>query len=183
MNFRNSLTVVSLIAALGPAGGCQNNAKSPDVKASIEHSLEQAGLPDVSVSQDRDKGVVTLSGRVASDTEKMQAESIARSQASGVVIANQIGVRPPGAGSTAKNIDSALDDAIGKNVKAELLEHRWDRDVRYDVKNGVVMLEGSVNSQTNRTYVEKVVSATPNVRQVVNEIEVKNQKATSSLGD
>ena len=34
---------------------------------------------DVSVSQDRDKGVVTLSGKVRSDDDKGRAESIAKS--------------------------------------------------------------------------------------------------------
>ena len=160
--------------------GCQTTSKSPDVKAPIEHSLQQAGFSDVSVSQDRDKGVVTLTGTVSSDDQKTRAETIARSLASGMVVANQIGVRPPGSESVAKNVDSALDDAIEKNVKAKLIERRWDKNIRYDVKNGVVTLKGSVNSQTRRSDVEKTVAGTPNVRQVVNEIEVRGQKATSS---
>jgi osmotically-inducible protein OsmY len=44
----------------------------------------------------------------------------------------------------------------------------------------VVTLKGKVASQSQRAMVEKVVAATPNVTQVVNELEVKNQKATSS---
>ena len=80
-----------------------------------------------------------------------------------------------------KDVDSALDDAIDKNVKAKLLQRRWNKDVRY-VKNGVVTLNGSVNSSARRGEIEKLVGSTPNVRQVVNEIEVKNQKATSSSG-
>ena len=70
--------------------------------------------------------------------------------------------------------------AIDKNVSAVLTKHRWDHDIKYDVKQGVVTLKGKVNSQSQRAMVEKVVAATPNVAQVVNEIEVKNQKATSS---
>jgi len=81
-----------------------------------------------------------------------------------------------------KDVDSALDDAIDKNVKAKLLQRRSNKDVRYDVKNGVVTLNGSVNSSARRGEIEKLVGSTPNVRQVVNEIEVKNQKATSSSG-
>lgn len=180
MNIKNTVAVASLAVGLGLTAGCQSNTKSADVKAPIEQSLKQAGLSDVSVSQDRDKGVVTLSGTVASDDQKSQAESIARANANGQVIANQIGVRPPGSESNAKTVDSALDDAIEKNVKAKLVQHRLDKGVRYDVKNGVVTLEGSVSSQNRRNEVEKVVSGTPNVRQVVNEIQVKNQKATSS---
>jgi hypothetical protein len=37
-----------------------------------------------------------------------------------------------------------------------------------------------VNSRTERTRAEEAASAVPNVKQVVNELEVKNPKATSS---
>ena len=40
--------------------GCSSTPQSPDVADSVRKSLDQAGLKDVSVSQDRDKGVVTL---------------------------------------------------------------------------------------------------------------------------
>ena len=80
----------------------------------------------------------------------------------------------------AKDVQSDLDKAIEKNVSAVLTKHKWDRDIKYDVKQGVVTLKGKVNSQSQRAMVEKAVAATPNVAQVVNEIEVKNQKATST---
>ena len=53
--------------------------KSPNVSDSIRSSLSQAGFNDVSISQDRDKGVITLSGHVAAEADKAQAESITRS--------------------------------------------------------------------------------------------------------
>jgi len=172
---------VVLAAALALSVGCnQRQAKSPDVKDNIKQSLQQAGLRNVSVDQDRDKGVVTLSGTVNSEADKSQAESIAQVGAAGEVISNQIAVRPPGQESTAKSIQSDTDKAIEKHVDAELIKHKWNHEVKYDVKEGVVTLKGEVNSQSQRTLVEKVVKATPNVTQVVNEIEVKNQKASSS---
>jgi osmotically-inducible protein OsmY len=89
-------------------------------------------------------------------------------------------VRPPGEESRAKDVQSDTDKAIEKNVSAVLTKHKWDHDIKCDVKQGVVTLKGKVNSQSQRTMVEKVVAATPNVTQVVNELEVKNQKATST---
>jgi len=176
-----ALAPAFLTAALVFGAGCgQQQAKAPDVKDNVKQGLEQAGLKDVSVSQDRDKGVVTLTGTVANDVDKSQAESIARAAATGQVIANQIAVRPPGEESTAKEVQSDMDQAIEKNVEAILTKHKWNKDVSYKVKQGVVTLKGKVNSQSQRTMVEKVVAATPNVAQVVNELEVKNQKATSS---
>jgi hyperosmotically inducible protein len=137
-------------------------------------------LADVSVSQDRDKGVVTLGGHVPSDSDRAQAESIAKSIAGGQVVSNQIGVIPPAAESEAKTVNSDLDKGIEKNLDAALIQRRLHKGVKYDVKNGVVTLTGEVNSQARRAQVEKVASAVPNVQQVVNEIQVKDQKATSS---
>jgi len=176
-----ALAPAMLAAALVLSAGCgQQQAKAPDVRDNLKQGLEQAGLKDVSVSQDRDKGIVTLTGTVTNDADKSQAESIARAAAAGQVIANQISVRPPGEESMAKEVQSDTDKAIEKNVDAVLIKHKWNHDVSYNVKQGVVTLKGKVNSQSQRTMVEKVVAATPNVTQVVNEIEVKNQKATSS---
>src|SRR6266404_4154597 len=74
------LPVVFLLLALGIFGGCSGaSSKSPDVTDTIRRSLDQASLKDVSVSQDRDKGVVKIGGHVESDAAKSQAESIARS--------------------------------------------------------------------------------------------------------
>ena len=154
-------------------------AKAPDVSADTRQALDQAGFTEVSVSQDRDKGVVTLTGNVASDGDKARAESIAKSVAGEQVISDQIGVRPVGEESVAKKVDSELDSGIDSNLKATLVQHRLSKAVSYDVTNGVVTLKGDVASQGQRSAVEKLAGQVPNVKQVVNELEVKHQKATS----
>jgi len=167
--------------AVGNLAGCSSTpTQSADVADAIRQSLTQAGLKDVSVSQDRDKGVVTLTGTTTSDADKSQAESIASSIGAGQVISDQIAVRPPGGESVAKKVDADLDAGIGKNFDAVLLQHKLDSDVKYDVKNGVITLKGHVNSQTRRASVEHLAAGIPNVKQVVNELEVKNQKASST---
>ena len=172
--------ITSLMLSIGISLACSNAQKAPDVSGDIRHALDQAGLNDVRVSQDRDKGVVDLTGKVGSDDDKARAESIARSIAGSEVISNEIGVRPNGDASTAKQVDSDLDSGIDKNLSATLVQHRLKRDVRYDVNNGVVTLKGNVPSQSQRANVEKLAEQVPNVKQVVNELEVKGQKATSS---
>jgi len=181
-NMKTSKALPTLVVILAMACGlaCTNRAKAPDVSASVRQALDQAGLRDVSVSQDRDKNVVTLTGNVATENEKTQAESIARSIAGNQVVSNEIGVRPGGDESTAKKVDSDLDKGIDKNVDAALVQRKLNHDVRFDVKNGVVTLKGSVKSESQRTAVEKIVAQVPNVKQVVNELEVKDQKATST---
>lgn len=111
--------------AIGTLLGCSDApTKSPDVSDTIRQSLGQAGLKDVSVSQDRDKGVVTLTGNTPSEADKSRAESIAKSIAGGQVVADQIAVRPPGDESITKKVDSDLDKGIAKNFDAVLVQHK-----------------------------------------------------------
>ena len=178
--FKLCLSLFALLA-VGTLVGCSTTAtQSPDVSDSIRKSLDQAGLKDVSVSQDRDKGVVTLGGHVAADADKAQAESTARSIAVGQVVANQIAVVPPGVESDAKAVNSDLDKGIEKNLDAALIQSKFQKSVKYGVKNGVVTLTGEVTSQALRDQIQSVASTVPNVQQVVNELQVKNQKASSS---
>jgi hyperosmotically inducible protein len=177
---RLSVAMVALLAVGILAGCTQTATKSPDVSDSIRKSLDQAGFKDVSVSQDRDKGVVTLGGQVASENDKAQAESLAKSLAGAQVVADQIAVIPMGVEKEAKAVNSDLDKGIEKNLDAALIQNKMHGSVKYDVKNGVVTLTGEVNSENKRARAEKVATGVPNVTQVVNNLQVKNQKASSS---
>jgi hyperosmotically inducible protein len=178
--FKLCLSLLALLL-VGTLVSCSGTAtKSADVSESIRKSLDQAGFKDVSVSQDRDKGVVTLGGHVAADADKSQAESIAKSIATGQVVANQIAVLPPGGENDAKAVNTDLDKGIGNNLDAALIQNGLQKSVKYDVKNGVITLTGEVDSQSKRAQAEKIASLVPNVQQVVNNLQVKNQKATTS---
>lgn len=176
--------IISLLAVLTigtiTAGCSTSSTKSPEVSEKVRKDLDQAHLADVSVTQDRDKGVVALGGHVRSDTEKSQAEEIAKADAAGQVVADEIAVIPSAGETKAEAVNSDLDKAIEKNLDAALIQSKLDKGVKYDVKNGVVTLKGEVNSETKRSRIEAITSTVPNVQQVVNELEVKGQKATSS---
>jgi len=174
-----SVSLFALLAA-GILGGCTGTAASPDVSGSIRKSLDEAGIKDVSVSQDRDKGIVTLSGQVVSENYKSQAENIAKSLAGAQVVADQIAVVPVGVEKEAKAMNSDLDSGIEKNLDAALIQNNLHGDVNYEVTSGVVTLTGHVNSQSKRDRAEKVALTVPNVKQVVNDLQVRNQKASSS---
>jgi hyperosmotically inducible protein len=177
-----SLVILLTLSAIGIVVGCSRfSAKSPQVSNSIRRALNQAGLKDVSVSQDRDKGIVTLGGQVASDDQKAQAESLAKSFAGAQVVANQVAVIPVGTEKETKAMYSDLDQGIEKNLDAALIQNKMQHDVKYSVKSGVVTLSGEVTSQETRAFAEGVATRVPNVQQVVNNLQVKNQKATSGL--
>ena len=180
MKSRRLLLASLPLMLVGALAGCSETNKSPDVTDNIRKSLDQAGYKDVSVSQDRDKGVVTLTGTVPTESDRSQAEAIAKSGAGSQVVADQIAVRPPGNESDAKTVDADLDKAIEKNLDAVLVKNKLKNDVKYDTKNGVVTLTGEVRSQAWRAQVEKLAASVPNVKQVVNELEVKSQKASST---
>jgi hyperosmotically inducible protein len=168
------------VVAVGVLAGCSQTVKPPEVSASIRSALDQAGFKKVSVDQDRGKGVVTLGGRVEADSDKAQAEGIAMSLAGGEVVANQIAVLPLGAESDARAMNSDLDKGIEQNLDAALIQGTLRDGVKYAVKNRVVTLTGDVDSQSKRSEVARVAGAVPNVQQVVNEMQVKNQKASSN---
>ncbi len=177
---KNLLPGILVCASL--LAGCTTSAKSADVSDGLRKSLDQSGLKDVAVSQDRDKGVVTLTGHVRAEKDKGNAEPIAKDMAVDQVVANEIVVLPPGVEQDARKISSALDDGIGSNVKAVFIENRVGDGVSYSVTAAVVTLTGEVNSQAKRAEVARLARSVPNVSQVVNELQVKDQKATSHGG-
>ena len=180
MNFQR-LLAVPVIATLVTLAGCKSETqKSPDVTDAVRKSLDDAGLKSVSVSDDRDKGVVTLGGKVNSPDQKAQAESLAKPIAGGQVVADEIAVIPDGAGSDARAVNSDIDNGIKKNLDAALIQNQLHKNVKYAVKNGVVTLTGEVNSDATRSNAQQVASAVPNVVQVVNDLQVKDRKATST---
>jgi hypothetical protein len=85
---RNDQIVGNLtLLIVGTLTACSGTTKSPDVSHSIRKSLDQAGLPSVSVRPGfGKKGVFTLGGHVPSDGDKSQAESIAKPIAGGQVV-------------------------------------------------------------------------------------------------
>jgi hyperosmotically inducible periplasmic protein len=174
------LCMLALLAAGSLVSCSKISTQSPDVSDSIHESLDQASFKDVTVSQDRAKGVVTLGGHVASDRDKTQAESIAKSIATSQVVANQIAVLPPGIESEAKAVNADLDKGIEHNLDAALIQNGLQKSVKYNVKMGVITLTGEVNSQSSRTQAADIASSVPNVQQVVNNLQIKDQKATSS---
>lgn len=179
--FRICLALLTVGLVVGALAGCSSTStKATDVASTVRASLDQAGFKDVSATQDRDKGVVTLGGHVTASADKAQAESIAKGIAGNQVVANQIEVIPAGLEKEAKAINDDLDKAIESNLDAALIRERLHDNVKYAVKNHVVTLTGDVDSQAKRSRAADVASGIQHVDQVVNELQVKAQKATSN---
>jgi osmotically-inducible protein OsmY len=174
-----AVTAMGMVLLLG-AAACSHNSTTADVSTSkadgsqIKDNLKQAHLNDVNVDVNNNKKVVTLSGDVKSDSMKQQAEDIARTNANGYVVANEIGVRPDN-DTSAKKVDENTDDAIKSQWKALEAQNSWgSQHIRTSVRNGVLTLRGDVDTATQRESVERSAAQIPGVQQVVNELGVKD---------
>lgn len=181
-NFKTIALVATAFTALLILGACNRNAEHPDVKDAVDTAMTRHNLGVVKVSQDRDKGLLTLTGDVETPDMKTEAESVAKEAAPGYAIANEIGVRPIGTEGQAKSVDSNLDDGIEKDYKAAIKAHKDldDQSIHYDAKNGTLMLKGSVKTAAQKKQAELLAKNTPNVKEVVDEIEVKPDKDSTA---
>lgn len=156
-------------------GGC--NKSYPDEKAAVDQALRGNDFGTVGVSQDRDKGVITLRGNVGLPGDKDRAEKIAQRAAPDYTIANEIGVRPasiPNAAGADAKLDSAIEDNFKAIIKAH--ENLNDQSISGSAKNGTLIIKGSVKTSEQKAEAENLAKQVPNVGQVVNELKVKSDK-------
>lgn len=168
----SAFAAVALVSAALLGTGC--NKTNDNYKDRVKTALEQADLKDVRVTEDASKNTITLGGTLHSDDAKSRAADIAQSNAGPRIVANEISVEPVGNEGDARRMESNLDDGIENNYKAVLISKGLDKQhIRYDAKNGVLTLKGSVKSSAQRQEAQELAKNTPNVQQVVNEIQVQ----------
>ena len=167
------LTIAIAIALFLATSAC---SKQPEraYKDSVKTALEQADLKDVTVSEDTEKNTITLGGTLHSEDAKQSAADVAKANAGTRIVVNEVSVQPVGQESEAKTIASNLDDGIENNYKAALVAKGLDKEhIRFDAKNGVLKLKGSVKTPSQRKEAEQLAQSVPHVQQVLNELDVK----------
>lgn len=180
IRYKALLSSAAVLAGVMVVAGC-NKPAHPDEKSAVSDSLKNNNLSAVSVSQDREKGVMTLKGDVDSQELKNQAENVAKQAAPDYTIADEIGVRPPGAseaGSVASNLDNAIEDNFKAMIKSQA--NLNDQSISGAAKNGTLVLKGSVKTAKQKKEAEDLAKKVPNVQQVVNEIEVNPKKHSTA---
>jgi hyperosmotically inducible periplasmic protein len=178
-------SVILLAGSLGilVLAGCQHATAHPDEKAAVNSVLDGNNLQSVSVSQDREKGTMTLTGDVGSGDYKAQAQTLAQQAAPDYTIVNEIGVRSVGMVSQGNSVAADLDSAIESNFKASIKAHKNldDQSIHPSVKNGTLVLKGTVKTPEQRQEAEDLARQVPNVQQVVNELEVNPKKHSTAV--
>jgi hyperosmotically inducible periplasmic protein len=175
LNGKRNIALLALVAAISIGVACTStNRASTDYKGTVKAALEQADLKDVTVSEDDAKNTITLGGTLHTEDAKSRAASVAQANAGPRIVANEISVEPVGNERDARKIESNVDDGIESNYKAVLISKGLDKEhIRYDAKNGVLTLKGSVKNPEQRKEAQELAKNTPNVEQVVNEIQVQ----------
>jgi osmotically-inducible protein OsmY len=165
---------MTLAAALACvlAVACNNSAPNP--ASSTEKALKDASLNDVKVDWDKDVRIAHLRGTVESRSDRDRAEQVAASTVgtAGKVL-NEItikGINEDTAGELDGQITSALKRMVGNDLILK------DRDISFDVTNGVVTVRGDVRSVAEKTKVTQIVRSASGVNDFANALEIKPEQ-------
>lgn len=128
-------------------------------------------VEETDVGVEVDEGVVTLSGIVTSWGKRHAAAEAAQRVRGVLDIANDIVVRTPGTpGRTDTEVAHAVRNALVWDVFVP------DARIRSTVSDGVVTLDGDVETWTQHEDAERAVRNLAGVRAVMNLIEIKGPK-------
>ena len=123
-------------------------------------------------------GIITLTGTVSSYAHKLKAERVVKSVFGVCGVANDLTVTTNmGEQLTDTDIASAAVDALRWDISVP------DQDIKVTVRNGVVILEGRVEWDYQRTAADHDVSKLSGVRGVVNHITINPRISPNDLQD
>ena len=167
INLRNSLLfAVALFAATMVVPQFSHAADQQDVAGTVRSKLNKSQFKDVQVNVDAN-GVATLSGTVGNYENKADADKIVHKVKGVSAVRNEIQVAGP--------------DVSDAQLRKTLLDKLTYVSMGYgsvfdaitlEVQNGVVTLGGHSHDYPNRDSALAVVSTTPGVKDVVDNIEV-----------
>jgi osmotically-inducible protein OsmY len=162
------VSLPTVLMSLILASACN---RGPDPKDAVADQLKAANIHDVNVDYDRDAKVVHLKGAVDNGAERSRAEAIAhRTVGNSGRVANELTVK----GVTDRTADDH-DGDVRRELQAKVDNDSVlkQRDIDFDVTNGVVTIKGDVATAAEKQKVGHITEATPNVKDVVNSLDVK----------
>jgi len=160
------LSVLAVAAAVGVA--CD---RAPETEENVRKALDQANMQVVQVEVDDDANIVHLKGTVDTMGERTRAEEVA-SAAVGTTgrVLNELTVKGLN-DDTADDLDDDIDDTLNRTLNNDPVLK--ERDIEFDVVNGMVTITGEVASAGEKAQVEQLAKAAPGVKDVANGLEIK----------
>lgn len=160
-----------LTLALGFAGACSS---APDPSDKVSQALKSANLNDVKIDWDKEAHVAHLKGTVDQPTDRQRAEEVATAAVgtTGRVL-NEVTVKNVNENS-ANDLDSDIRTHLKQAVDSDQVLR--DRDIDFDVNNGVVTVKGEVRTAAEKNKVTDIVRASAGVKDMANALEIKPKK-------
>jgi hypothetical protein len=164
-------SVLALTLALGVAGACNS---APDPTDQVSKALKDARLDDVKVDWDKEAHIAHLKGTVDQATDRQRATDVATAAVgtTGRVL-NEVTIKDVN-DKTANDLDGDIRSHLKDAINADQVLR--DRDVNFDVNNGVVTVKGEVRTAAEKTKVSEIVRESPGVKDMANALEIKPKK-------
>ena len=161
----------SLVAILWLIAGTAACSTAPNPTANILKALKAANFNEVTVTWDGGPKIAHLRGTVDRSADRARAEEVAgaAADADGKVL-NEITIKGLNE-KTAGNLDGEIKSQLKQMVKNDPILR--DRDLSFDVTNGVVTVKGDVQTADEKTKVAELVRAAPGVKDMANAVEIK----------
>jgi osmotically-inducible protein OsmY len=160
------LLAAALIAALLTLSNVASAAQAQDVAAAVHAKLDKSQYKDVQVNVDAN-GVATLTGTVNLYEYKADADKNVHKVKGVTAVRNDIQVAGPSVS------DSQLEKSLGEKLAYDRVGYGNVFDaITLQVQNGVVTLGGSALDYPSRDSALGVVSTTPGVKDVIDQITV-----------
>jgi osmotically-inducible protein OsmY len=165
-------TITSAILLTGAlTGACGGR---DDTRDNVSKALEEANLPDVAVDVDTDSKIVHLKGTVGTMSDRTRAEEVAAAAVgtTGRVL-NELTVEGLNT-DVADDLDEQIHDTLDRLVDDDPVLK--ERDVNFEVMNGVVTVKGEVRSAQEKNRVTQIVKAAPGVKDFANALEIHPER-------
>jgi len=174
------LTGVAIVMAVTVSiSGCFHGSH-PNDKMAVYNNLDKNFLRSVTVSENQDSGVMTLTGIVGNQHLKSLAETAAQQAAPGYRIENRIRVDNTGIRSLVKqavntqDADRKIEDDFKASVKSQPALHNLS--IYWTAKNRVLVLKGLVKTDKQWREVDNLAKQVPDVQKVIDYIDVGTRK-------
>jgi hyperosmotically inducible periplasmic protein len=160
------------VAAALVVVGC-NRGGVPDPSDEVTRALKDANLDQVKIDWDKEAHVAHLKGTVDRPTDRQRAEEVASAAVgtSGRVL-NEVTVKGLN-DKTAGDLDGSIKSTLKKMINEEPALR--ERDIDFDVNNGVVTVKGEVRSAAEKNRVTDLVRSAPGVKDFANALEIKTR--------
>jgi osmotically-inducible protein OsmY len=166
MGMKLWLAALAIAACTGP--GCQ---RGPDVEGNLRKALDQANMQEVAVKVDGESSIVHLKGTVGSMAVRSRAQEVADAVVgtSGRVL-NELTVKGLN-DTTADDLDGQIRRGLDTMIDNDPALKQ--RDVNFDVANGMVTIKGDVRTVDEKNRVGEMTKAAPGVKDVANGLQIK----------